>query len=709
MSSGRRVSRVVAVLSLALCVLWLSACEGAGGGAAGPGADAAGPGADAAGPGADAAADALAGLDVDRGDLPAPADVGDVSTASPDVPGGPDDAEAPPPDVPEPPGPSVRFDLSGSDFYDSPFPSVLRTAANGALAWDAMPNPGNVPLITNYVASVMALSPGAGCNGAVWFGLDEPLDATTLPTPMGSLAPGAAVQLVDIDPQSPEYGSRHAVHARVVTDASSGFFTPPVLAIQPVFGLPLRSDTLYAAVLTRDLRGVGGGPLRTAAPVARALAGEGPADLQAAFAPLAAALADLHLAPADIAAATVFRTFDPTVELKALRDWIRTAAPLPEVLSLAEIAVESGYRVYEGRFSSLNFQQGTPPYDREGGFAWDGATPRTRREELAFTLVVPDTPVETAPGRTPFVISSHGTGGDHRSCVDDGSAGHVAAVGLPSICISQPLHGDRWSGSGDPALLELYSFNFANPPAGVSVLRQGALDNVLLLRLLVDGPGFELPGAAARTLRPDPDEIYFFGHSQGGIVGTLFFGVEPDVRGGVISGAGGVLMQTILHRADPPDLRQLLSAAARISDPTTLTTDHPLLVLVQNGSDLTDPINYARLINRPGNRKHIMMTEGTKDAQTPAEAAEPLATALRLPLLAPIAHLPEGHQMLGLTEPISLPFSGTVDVGDGTRATAFLVQFANANHFPIFYDSRARMLYKKLYTALTMQDVPVME
>jgi len=411
-----------------------------------------------------------------------------------------------------------------------------------------------------------------------------------------------------------------------------------------------------------------------------------------------------------VAAETVFRTFDPTRELRALRDWIRASAPVPEVLSIAEVTDGEGYRVYEGTVASLNFQQGAPPYDRDGGFAWDGETPRSVAEELSFSLVVPDEPLETAPGRVPFVIVSHGTGGDFRSCVDDGSAPNIAAVGLPSLCISQPLHGERWSGSsGDQGLLELYSFNFANPPAGVSVLRQAALDNVLLVKLLRDGAAFELPGTDAPTLRADPDELYFFGHSQGGIVGTLFFGVEPDVRGGVLSGAGGVLMQTILHRDEQPDIRKLLAAAARISDPATLATDHPLLTLVQNGSDLTDPINYARRINRPGNRKHILMTEGTVDPYTPWEASEPLATALRLPLLDPIAHLPEGHEVLGLTHPVALPVSATVDVGDGTRATGFLVQFANAGHFPIFYDSRARDLYKKLYTALTTQEVPVVE
>lgn len=685
--------RALLVLSL---LAWIAAaCGGDGGAATDGGSSVPDGGADAAGGGD------LGGTDGAVGD--------DGAALPPDTAAGGDDTGAAE-DVVEVPGPAVRFDLEGADFFDSPFPSLLRTAADGALDWTDIPNPGNVPLVTNYVTAVMTLARGAGCSGAVYFGLSAPLDPAGLPAARDTLAADAPVQLVDIDPASPEYGTRQPVRVRQVTDASDGFFTPPVLTVQPVFGIPLRGATLYAVVLTRDLRAADGGRLQSAAPVAAALAGSGPADVQEAFAPLAAALPDLGLEAADIAAATVFRTFDPTAELRALRDWAWAEAAVPEVLTLEQKEDEDGYTVYEGRFSSLNFQQGTPPYDRDGGFAWERDTPLSTREDLTFSLVVPDEPFETAPGRVPVVISSHGTFGDHRSCIDDGSAIHIADVGLPTLCINQPLHGDRWTGSGaNPQTLELYSFNFTNPTAGVTTFRQAAMDNVMVARLLRDGGLFHLPGDAPRLLQVDPDELYFFGHSQGGIVGALFFGVEPNVRGGVLSGAGGVLTETILHRTDPTDIRQLVALVARIENADTLTPDHPLLVLIQNASDLTDPVNYARLVNRDGNRKHIMMTEGTVDPNTPPEAAEPLATALRLPLLDPIAQLPAGHEVLGLVDPIDTPFSGTLDAGGGALATAFLVQFENAGHFPIFYDSRARDLYKKLYRAMTTQDVPVIE
>jgi len=90
----------------------------------------------------------------------------------------------------------------------------------------------------------------------------------------------------------------------------------------------------------------------------------------------------------------------------------------------------------------------------------------------------------------------------------------------------------------------------------------------------------ELPDG--RILDFDPENIYFFGHSQGGIVGSILFGIEPKIKGGVISGSGGLLIDTILLRKSP-NILNILSAALSIKDKGKITEYFPVLSLFQTG------------------------------------------------------------------------------------------------------------------------------
>ena len=49
----------------------------------------------------------------------------------------------------------------------------------------------------------------------------------------------------------------------------------------------------------------------------------------------------------------------------------------------------------------------------------------------------------------------------------------------------------------------------------------------------------------------DPSRIYYFGSSQGGIYGTVFMAVEPNVRAGVLNVPGGPLLD--ISRLEPLD------------------------------------------------------------------------------------------------------------------------------------------------------------
>jgi predicted esterase len=604
---------------------------------------------------------------------------------------------------------TVRFDLTGQGFFDSPFPSLLRSLPGGAPDYAGFPNPSGVGIIKKYLEELPALVDGAGCNGAVYLGLTAPVDPASLPGLEGSLAEGAAVFLLDVDPQSPERGRRVPIHLRAVSDDPTGFFDGAVLAAQPLFGFPLRGATRYALVATTAVRDTQGRTLEPPALIRQVLDGVAPEAVVQAFEPLLATLDAEGFARDRLAAATVFRTLAPTRELADLRQWIKLSAPAPQAMDLTQVKEAANYTLFEGRIASLNFLQGAPPYASDGGFAYQGdGSPKAAPEDLTFALSLPKAPLLGPGGRQPLVIYSHGTGGDYQSFVYEDVARHLADAGLACVSVNQPLHGDRWSGSDNLTALEMYSFNFTNPVAGVSLFRQAALDNVVLTRFFTEVARLDLSGTPwGHAVDFDPQHVFYFGHSQGGLVGGLFVGVEPDVGTAVLSGAGGVLIVTILERKDPFDVREMVAKLVKVPV-ESLTRDHPLMTLVQNAVDLTDPINYARLVNVPGNRKHLMMTEGLKDPYTPAYTAESLAVALRLPVLEPVAHEHEGQGLAGL-QPVSAPLSGNLDAGDGLRATGFLRQYPLAGHFPVFDDPSARALYKALLSSAVTDDPPVVD
>ena len=101
----------------------------------------------------------------------------------------------------------------------------------------------------------------------------------------------------------------------------------------------------------------------------------------------------------------------------------------------------------------------------------------------------------------------------------------------------------------------------AAPPRTILLItdgvRQTVADLMQLVRVIeigmdVDGDGFS---------DLDPSRIYYFGHSFGGEYGTIFLGVEPAVRAGVLTSAGGTnIGEMLLSPSARPALGESLSS-----------------------------------------------------------------------------------------------------------------------------------------------------
>lgn len=595
--------------------------------------------------------------------------------------------------------------LHGEGFFGAPWPDDGRMV-DGHLDLTGFPLAGSFAVLDKYLALAVQLD-GFGLNSPVFIPFDDVLDADRLPDPEHSTSLGAPVLLIDVDPDSAHRGEA-IPYTWSVVDEDDPWRPRGLLAVQPVWGFPLRADTTYAVVVTTEV----------AAPseeIAAELDPQAASNLAARrLAPLAATWQELGRDLSEIAVATVFTTSDPTEEMVAISEVIHTDMPTPPLdQALTKWDHTRWYDAYEGTMRVPLWQHGEKPYLTEGGgfaFTEEGTPLLAGWETVTFTFTVP-TLSEEPDGGWPVVINAHGTGGDQRSHASGSKlspAAVLAREGMALFAISQPLHGDRGTGV-DPSLV---SFNFLNPESARATIRQGALDQVYLAHLLSQRAHcFDVEEGAACT---DPLKVAYLGHSHGGITGALAASFwDGEVSAALLSGAGGGLSVTMLQR----DTTEF-DVSALLEENLSVTLDdldghHPLVALIQTLSEITDPINYGRhWLQEPVDADavpvHVLMTEGTEDQYTPPPTIEALAGSAGLPILDPVSEVSQVATLRDLVGQ-NVPTSGNLRAWDDSRVTGGLAQFPGADHFPIFDLEEATELYQAFLATSLDGEPPSLE
>ncbi len=377
-----------------------------------------------------------------------------------------------------------------------------------------------------------------------------------------------------------------------------------------------------------------------------------------------------------------------------LRAAVYANGPVPALADLTAKEAGTTYQVYEGSYMSPNFQVGAPPYMVLGTgqieFDTDGTPKIQRLENLRTAMTIP---IGTMPANGwPVVLYAHGTGGSYRSFIDDGSGPHASSIAMPDgstmqlamISIDQVLHYPR-DPTEDPSNknVDLNFFNFPNPAAGVDNVKQGALDDFQLLRLVKSVDVAAAPTTGA-PIKFDPTKIYFMGHSQGGLTGPLFLGAEPEVKGAVLSGAGAVLIFSLLNKTEPVNIPQVVGAL--FQDP--VDQYHPMLSLVQNFFEPSEPANYARLFFRepPANftEKNIFQTLGLVDHYAPVPDIKAFALSMEVQPVNPMLDAIDGLDLIGQTWGTA-PVVNNVGGGGATGVLLEYNQLPNSDgHFVLF-------------------------
>jgi hypothetical protein len=373
----------------------------------------------------------------------------------------------------------------------------------------------------------------------------------------------------------------------------------------------LEPHTRYALVVTRGVRDASGDPVGGAV-----LSRSRRDDSAETAAATAQALALTRHQRNRAVAVSVFTTMSTTSAMEKIRRQLDGARPDPArfdigshgertvfaVSSVTSIVFNrqistapafaasnlpvSGLQIVPGAVGRIAFgRYSSPSYLVPGEFIPPGGT-RTSEpakqgtSEIFFNLFLPSGP---RPARGwPIAIFGHGFG-SNKEAAPFVLAAKMAEQGIATIAINVvghsggalgtlqvntaegsvtlPAGGRGIDQNGDRRIDGTEGSSAARPQSllgSADGLRQTVVDLMQLVRVIK--AGMDVDGDRASDL--DASRIYYFGQSFGGIYGTMFLAIEPNVRVGVPNVAGGPAIEII--RLSPGFRNAIFAPAAAL-------------------------------------------------------------------------------------------------------------------------------------------------
>jgi len=322
-------------------------------------------------------------------------------------------------------------------------------------------------------------------------------------------------------------------------------------------------------------------------------------------------------------------------------------------------------------------------------------------------LCTPTVPKSAAPATGwPVVVYSHGTGGSYRSFVEQGLArefatGDVdggAAVPMAMLGYDGALHGSR-KGTSTRPVTELF-YNFQNPLAARDNSLQAAADLFALARLV--------EGYSAAGIKLDPAKLGLYGHSQGGNAAADAMPFEPAYGAVVLSGTGGTLLLSLLHKTQPVNIPAVLPLALGEAQ---VNENHPVLNLLQMYLDRADPVNYGRRLFSdpiaPIVPRHALHIFGTADTYAPEETQRTYAQSAGFVIVGPVVDPVAEMRKLPA---IPAPAKGNITTAAGAAITAVQAQYKPAGtddgHFVSTQNAGARRAVRQMLGTFVRDGVP---
>lgn len=292
---------------------------------------------------------------------------------------------------------------------------------------------------------------------------------------------------------------------------------------------------------------------------------------------------------------------------------------------------------------------------------------KTGDETIPLLLAIPQ--VAKPPGGWPVVVFQHGITRSRQDML--GAADALAAAGMAVAAIDMPLHGLPTT---DPLSVATEAFdnnaqerhfdmdlvnNTTSAPGPDGTPDDSGIHFINLSNLAVTRDNVRQSVAdlfaltkALETMNYDDDStdtdfdisrIYFMGHSLGGIVGSVFVALEPNVQDAVLAMPGASLAKLLDGSAT---FGPIIAGGLAANGVNKGTADYEAFMLAaQTVVDPADPINYA---DRTGGNRGVLLFEVVGDLVIPNTVPDINSAAGTVP--APLAGTTPLATTLGLTQ-----------------------------------------------------------
>lgn len=289
--------------------------------------------------------------------------------------------------------------------------------------------------------------------------------------------------------------------------------------------------------------------------------------------------------------------------------------------SQVDVAEDLALRVH-GTFQSPMFltddggENGVIERDADGLPILQGLVPRH------FTITIPPSVVDAGEPR-PLVIFGHGLLGDPSGEMSGGAFRNISQQ------IAMSGAGAHWSGLSEPdtvavvrALVDWNEF-----PLVSDKLQQAVIDAIALTRTVRGKVRNDALLAFDGVPAIGADEVYYYGASLGGTMGSTFLSYSPDIERGVLNVPGAVWSLMIHRSADWPDQSRIFQNGYERE------LDRQLIVVLSQAMwDFADPITTAPQMT---DEHRVILQESIADAEVTNLATENMARAMGVPLLTP--------------------------------------------------------------------------
>jgi hypothetical protein len=436
-------------------------------------------------------------------------------------------------------------------------------------------------------------------------------------------------------------------------DARAPFPEEQALYIRPA--VLLEGGRRYAVAIRRSLRAVGGGELPRPAGYQSILDGgssrhERLERIRPGYDDIFAALAEHGAERDDLIVAWDFVTGSRE---SLRRDVIAARDAALELLadSMADLTIEisrdepSGderfAREIEGFFEAplLLTEAGEVTPETVLYRGGDGLPATDGLYRIPFDAIIPACALE-AEAPVPMMVYGHGLLGTSDQVMSGGT--RTAAAELCMVAIGTDLRGM----STDDLPNVIRALADANRgPLIFETLIQGVVNHISLVQVARERMASELFVGDGDQSLVDPDQVHYYGISQGGIFGGTIAAYDPVIEKAVLQ-VGAMNYSMMLERSlDWPTYRLVLQGSYQNSLDVAL-----LLALMQTQWDSTDPVGVADGILTGGipgvPDKQLLMQIAVADDEVSNLASEYQARSMGIPVLAPSVSAPWGVDLV---------------------------------------------------------------